>query len=170
MKTPDPEDISLAYKVIEAVAEGMSLGSALTAHQLGRYKFSKICALYPEIATEYARATEIRACVEVDETLEIADNPNIPPLQARNMIQARQWRAPKFNRKFIDAVDISVTETVNISSALLEARNRAMRLSSDSQQIEDVEAIDIKQISANSNPVLISVDPIKAPILNPFED
>ena len=55
MKTPSAEDISLAYKVIEAVAEGMSLGSALTAHQLGRYKFSKICALYPEKVRAAAR-------------------------------------------------------------------------------------------------------------------
>ena len=97
----------------------------------------------------------------MDEIIDIADT-EIDPQRARNRIDARRWYASKMKPdKFGDRIDLNINAVVDVSSALLEARQRAA-------QVIDAQYRDITQDSSTNatglEPVAIPRDaPKKSP-------
>ena len=55
--------------------------------------------MHPEFSENYARAQANRADTHADEILDIADNSDIDPQQARLMVDTRKWIASKLKSK-----------------------------------------------------------------------
>ncbi|TXG77603.1 hypothetical protein E6Q11_02420 [Candidatus Dojkabacteria bacterium] len=80
----------------------------------------------PELSAEYARAQEARAELFADQIVEISDN-EIDPQKARNRIGTRQWYASKMQpKKYGERITHDVNQTVSITSALEDAKRRAL--------------------------------------------
>lgn len=134
------------YRTLHGIAEGNSLADMAKSLNI------KVKTLYdaikrdPVTAAEYERVRELQADVEADEIKHIADTEE-DPQTARNRIDVRKWRASKFQpRRYGDKLDLTVTQTVDLSSALAEARSR-VRPVCDQAQVIDVEVIESKSAS-----------------------
>lgn len=85
----------------------------------------------------------------VDDMLLLADS-DADPAKVRNQITVRQWAASRLDRKaYGDQVDVNVTQTVDIGSALLEARNRAVRSVSDQRTENIAEDVEYTEVSSH---------------------
>lgn len=107
-------------------------------------KFSDVLNSVPELARHYVRTRELQADLEVDDALSIADNENIDPARARNMIDIRKWRASKFRSNvYGDRIDVSVQGSISITDALSAARARvsSVRSISDPALTMDAEIV-----------------------------
>lgn len=138
------------YQTLHGIAEGNSLADMAKSLNI------KVKTLYdaikrdPVTAAEYERVRELQADVEADEIKHIADT-ELCPQTARNRIDVRKWRAAKFQpKRFGDKLDLTVTQTVDLSGALAEARSRVRPVCDQSQAI-DVEVIESKRDSAPSS-------------------
>lgn len=90
------------------------------------------------------RAREMAQDAWVDKLPEIAQNE--PDVQrARLLSDNVKWAAARIKpRAYGDRIDVNVTQTIDIGSALSEARNRlALRPRCDPENIIDVQAVDI---------------------------
>lgn len=135
-------------KIIEAISAGASLKHALTCQDMTAGAFNHALSKDREAATAYIRAQEIRADLLADEIIDIADTE--PDAQvARNRIDARKWIASKHHSKrYGDRIDVNVTQSIDISATLAEARGRVRSISDQSKTIE-AQAIDITNVSAS---------------------
>jgi len=124
-------------RIIDAVLEGSSLRQAAKAEGLDLKSFGEWLQTDKECALRYSRAQELRGDVLADEIISIADN-EPDAAKARNQITARQWLASKLNKKYGDRVDLNVSQTIDVSSTLLEARAR-LRPVSYLQDISDAQ-------------------------------
>lgn len=130
------------YDVIERVLAGSTLRDAVSACGLNPSTFALRLQQDREAAIAYARAQEMRADLLADEALHIADNEN-DAAKARNQITVRQWLASKLHAKrYGDRIDLNVTQTVDISATLAEARARVLPARFQ-QDIEDAQVIDV---------------------------
>jgi hypothetical protein len=76
----------------------------------------------PDFRTKYAQARAIQQDVAADEIIDIAGR-NIDPAQARNMIDARKWRASKLApSKYGDKTDVNISGSISIPEEQLDAR------------------------------------------------
>lgn len=97
-------------------------------------------------SVRYARAMEQRADVLADETIAIADDPMKDPNRARNQIQARQWVASKHaSKKYGDRIDLNVSQSLDITAILDDARQR-LRPMCDQPPMIEMQVIDNKQL------------------------
>lgn len=95
----------------------------------------------PSTADAFERARELRAEAEVDELLEIADDPRNDPKVVRNQLDARKWRITKLKpKKYGDRLALDVTQMPDIVGALTEARSR-VRPVRDQSNVVDAEVI-----------------------------
>lgn len=118
-----------ARQAIEAVANGDTLKSALANARLTAATLNQLLSGDRELALAYARAQEIRADLLADQIIDIADDDERDPHRARNQIQARQWIASKHNSKrYGDRIDLNVTQTIDVSATLSEARSRLITI------------------------------------------
>jgi hypothetical protein len=139
---------------LEAVAEGIrtvARGSTLHAYLqdvgLDDLRFYEIVETTPQLASDYARAKRVRAELIAQEIVDIADNEG-DAQKARNRIQARQWYAAKIlPREYGDRMDINVTQTIDIGSALQDARARALRPVCDQRDELDSQVVDYVDVS-----------------------
>lgn len=132
----------LVEHIIDDVLAGSTLKNALATRDMTAQAFARILQGDRAAAAAYARAAELRADLLADEIVSIADSDS-DPAKVRNQIQARQWLASKLNAKrYGDRIDLNVTQTVDISSTLAEARARLLRPARDQLAIVDVQAID----------------------------
>lgn len=98
----------------------------------------------------YRRAQEARAEVLADEVISISDEER-DAQRARNRIDARKWYASKMQpQKYGDRLDLNITQPIDISFALAEAKRRAMLPSCDPHLITDAEVIETKQLTDGS--------------------
>lgn len=136
--------VTNAPAVIQLVAQGKTLASALASFNMLPQRFHEIISKERELAAAYARAQELRADLLADEVLEIADNANLDPQRARNMIDARRWRAKTLNPKtYGERIDLNVTQTIDVLGTLTQARSRLLRPVDDQQpDIIDVTPIE----------------------------
>ena len=89
-------------------------------------------------ALAYARAVEIKADLMADEVVQLADGDG-DPAKVRNQMQARQWLASKlYAKRYGDRIDLNVTQTIDVSATLAEARARLLPVR-DQSIVEDVE-------------------------------
>jgi len=102
-----------------------------------------------ETNLRYARAFEQRADVWADETVAIADDPLKDPNRARNQIQARQWVASKHaSKKYGDRIDLNVSQSLDITSILADARQRLLPMRDQLPTI-DCEVIETKHLTTH---------------------
>ncbi|SOD41334.1 terminase small subunit-like protein [Nitrosovibrio sp. Nv4] len=160
-----------AKLVLQTFMEGGTLKAALIQHGMNSGDFHRQLVTHSDLAAQYTRAKEILSDLMASETLKIADDTSINPQHARNQIDARKWLASKWHRNtYGERVEVDIKQTVDISGALIEAKRRAQRLSSDSTDVEDIQAIDSTALLTDKTSDVISVEPIKTPIANPFDD
>jgi len=129
-------------QVLTLLEDGLSLQAAsrqcgITPQLFNHYKRGD-----KDLAVAYARAMEARADLLADQVIEIADTEN-DSSKARNQIDARKWAAAKFNpKKYGERIDLNVTQSLDITGALEEARARLLSMR-DQSNIIDAQAIDI---------------------------
>lgn len=122
--------------IIDSIAEGGLVKNALKEHGIPASSFFAELHDTPSLLEAYARAQKARSELAVDEIVEIADN-ETDPQRARNRIDARKWFASKIQpSKYGERLDVNLNQTVDIGSALKEARARALPAS---DQLKDVE-------------------------------
>lgn len=132
---------TVVHEVIERVLDGQPLKIAVKGVGLTLENFHLRLSKDREAALAYARAVEIRADVLADEALHIADNED-DAAKARNQIQVRQWLASKlYAKRYGDRIDLNVTQTLDVSSTLAEARARLLPVRYQ-PDIEDAQVID----------------------------
>jgi hypothetical protein len=106
------------------VEEKQSLNRLFKERGIKPWDFYSFLDKNPIYAVKYARAQEARAELLVEEIIEIADE-EVCPQTARNRIDARRWYASKMQpHKYGDRIDLNITKTIDISSALKEAKER----------------------------------------------
>lgn len=128
--------------VITQVLDGVQLRHAVKAAglspQLFHYRLSKDKAA----AVAYSRAVEIRADLLADEALHLADGDG-DPHKVRNQISIRQWLASKlYAQRYGDRIDLNVTQTIDVSATLAEARARILRPARDQHDVIDARVLD----------------------------
>ena len=142
------ELVDRARDVIADVTDGKSLSAACRDRGLALTSFHRAISSVRELGQDYARAREIRADVLVDEAIAAADNPDLDPQRARNMMTIRQWTASKHNsRVYGERLDLNVAQTISIGEALTEARARMLRPICDPAPILDAEVIEMPAIT-----------------------
>lgn len=138
-------------RVIERVLEGAPLREAISAAGVNVTTFNKWLQADKESATNYVRATEIRADLLADEALHLADGDG-DPSKVRNQLQVRQWLASKLNSKrYGDRIDLNVTQTIDISSTLAEARSRLIPVR-DQSNVIDMQPVDYIDVQPGATP------------------
>lgn len=143
----DREAVALARKAITLISEGATLKLALETVGLTRWLFASAVSSVRELATDYARAREISADFLVDEALDVVKNE--PDVQrAREIANMHRWAAGKFNAKrYGERIDLNVTQTIDVSDALKEARARMIRPMHDQLTQQQPQVIDITPVS-----------------------
>lgn len=144
---PSKAEVEACETAIRLVAEGGNLKSFLADIGMQSLRFYELVELVSELQSAYARAKRSRAELIAQDIVEIADTEQ-DAQRARNRIQARQWYASKIlPKEYGDRMDINVTQTIDIGTALQEAKARAVRPVSDQRTELDAQDVDFKEIS-----------------------
>ena len=143
----DPAAIAAAQRAIELVTEGATLKVALSEVGITRKLFASAISSVRELGLAYARAREISADFLVDEALDVVKNE--PDVQrAREIANMHRWAAGKFNAKrYGERIDLNVSQTLDVSDALKEARARMIRPMHDQLTQQHPQVIDITPVS-----------------------
>lgn len=120
------EELMEAIKlVLLDIGSGFTIRAALDNRSVNQTSFFEYLDKYPLLADQFARAQASKAELGIEQCEAIADNPDINPNQARNMIEIRKWYAERIKRsKYGQQVTIDVNQKVSIREALEEARSR----------------------------------------------
>ena len=138
-----------AETVINTVYAGGHVADCLRDLGMHPALFYNVLNSTPELFDAYTRARHFRAELMADEIVQIADT-DPDPQRARNRIQARQWRTAKLDPKtFSDRIDINVTQTVDVASALSEARSRILRPVCDQLESDEAETVEFIDVPAD---------------------
>lgn len=144
------KNVEKAQRVIDALYETVHVGDALDLVGLTSQTFYELLKTEPKLAAAHAAARQAQAFAMVDDMRKLADSDG-DPAKIRNQIDVRKWTASRLNRKdFGDSVDINVTQTVDIGSALSEARQRVTRPVSDQIAHDKAETVDFTELPARS--------------------
>jgi uncharacterized Zn finger protein len=122
-----PRAIEASRRVVEQVAQGKYLVDACKSCGIVTSVFNEVVSGVREIAIAYQSARESRSDLLADEALKAADDPNLDPQRARNMIEVRKWAASKWNRKvYGDVISVDVQQQISVKDALAEAHARVL--------------------------------------------
>lgn len=149
--TPAQDFISLVeLDLFDAIAEFGYL-DALEKFGIHPGALSKYILNSPIAFQRYSQARAIYADVLAADVVRIART-ELDAQRARNLIDAHKWLASKYKPKeYGERIDVNVTNTVDISGPLNEARARRERLLSST---------DCQSVAVNQSPLEIpSVDP-----------
>lgn len=128
-------------KIIEQVLDGLPLRQAVKNNGLTPQSFHRRLSGDKTASAAYARAVEIKADLLADEVIHLADGDG-DPAKVRNQMQARQWLASKLHAKrYGDRIDLNVTQTIDVSATLAEARARLLPVR-DLSDVVDAQVID----------------------------
>ena len=117
-----------ALAVIESMYELCSLRKSLELHAVSAKSFHELLSTDPSLETKYMHAQAAIAETIAEEIIEIADL-ETDAQRARNRIDTRRWYAGKIKpHKFGDRIDLNINQTIDIGSALLEAKKRLLPL------------------------------------------
>lgn len=148
MANTDPALVEKTRRAIELIAAGRTIQSASEETGVPLGMFHWVVSRVSELTTLYAQAKETRAELSADEIIEIADNATLDPQQARNMIDARKWRAAKqHSRVYGDRVDVQFSGQINVLEILDQAKLRSIR---DLAPIVDAEVIEQPTLSTQN--------------------
>lgn len=124
--------------VLTLIVEGQLLRQAAKLLNLPESSLYRALHADPELWSSYKRARELGANAMAEQAVDIADN-DTDAKRARNRIMVRQWLAGKLDPKtYGDRLDLNVTQTVDISGALSDARTRVRPLRDQSNVIDAV--------------------------------
>ncbi len=116
----------IALKIIEKMSDGTRLTEILAPLELSPFRFYRYINSYMPLFREYTAAQQSRAELLVEEIIDIADN-EPDPHKARVRTDVRRWYASKMQpNKYGDRIDVNVTQTVDITQALTDARARTL--------------------------------------------
>jgi hypothetical protein len=140
-------------KLFETYAEGGSLGHALDKIGLSRMAFYKALRDDPSLKTLYYDIQASRADMMYDESYKISEDvltvEGTDPRSARVAADIRMKIAAAFDRdRFGDNVKVTHAGQIDISGALLEAKNRSLRPARDLQTISDAQYIELPSLLA----------------------
>lgn len=130
--------------VCTLIATGKSIEKACQLAGVTEYRYTKWLAELPAFEQAVRRARAIIVDRRVDRIAEVArTEPDVN--RAALIIKTDQWLASKLIPKvYGDRLDLNITQTIDIGSALAEARNRAaLRPRCDPDNVIDGQAIDI---------------------------
>lgn len=145
--------------VIEHVLAGKPLREAVALVGLTPSKFAHHLQGDKQAALAYARAVEIKADLMADEVVHLADGDG-DPAKVRNQMQARQWLASKlYAKRYGDRIDLNVTQTIDVSATLAEARARLLPRS-DLTNIEDAEFKELPSVAGDGASDKQSIAPL----------
>jgi hypothetical protein len=120
-------ELEKVSKALELMGDGHGLVASCKAVGMALSRFNRIIVSSDFNSKLYYLSQVSRAEVIADEVITIADDEDRCPIQARNAIEARKWYASKINpRKYGDRIEVELTEKVDLSAAILEAKNRVM--------------------------------------------
>lgn len=137
-----PETLIKAEAVVDRVGEGASLRQALMDIGLSTSAFGDALASVGSLALKYSRIREVLADAMVDDARLIADDPNIDPQRARNMLDIRKWTASKHHaRVYGDRIDLNVVQQLSVLDAMNAARGRLLPPMCDPVEAVDAEVI-----------------------------
>jgi len=129
--------------VLTLIVEGHLMYTAAKSLNLPLSSLYRAFKQDPNLWEKYKRARELGANAIAEQAVDIADN-DLDAKRARNRVMVRQWLAGKLDPKtYGDKLDLTVTQTVDLSGALAEARSR-VRPVCDQAQVIDVEVIESK--------------------------
>lgn len=140
---------------------GVSIDKCLKTQGITQYRYAKWRAEMPAFEHAFRSARAIVVDQRVDLMEEVArTEPDVN--RARLIIDTQRWMASKLVPKvYGDKLDINVTQTIDIGSALAEARSRSqLRPMCDPVDILDVQVIESQdnqsdqQIDNESTPPL----------------
>lgn len=137
-------DRAKAEQIIHDIFQGIAVKTAIQMRKADPRDFFTTVWNCEELSIRYTQAQQAKAEIYVEEIMEIADGYD-DPQKARNRIEARKWYASKMQpHKYSDRIDINVTQKLDLSSALAEARRRI-----EPKEIQLIESAD--QTSEISN-------------------
>lgn len=119
-----------------------------------------------KLAQARAQGMELLA----DELTTIAENQALDPQRAKLKSENIRWLlARRLPHAYGDRLEVKV-ERVDVSAALIEARQRLLRPSSDPALIEDAEVIELPAPNSTSTTDTTSVAPTNEPaFVDPFD-
>lgn len=159
---------SQVEQAIEEVAKGATLVGVANALNVKLTTLWNAIQRDPSTAEAFERARELRAEVEVDEMISIADNENQNPKVVRNQLDARKWRITKLKpKKYGDRLALDVTNHVDIGGALNDARARVRPMR---DQSDVVDAVIVKESTTNADRSSDKESPVAPALPEKFED
>lgn len=154
-----PDQLRAAREVIDLVTDGVPLAKAVKQCGIGIRTFHNAVSSVREVSVDYARAREIRADVLVDEAIAAADDLELDPQRARNMMTIRQWAASKHNsRVYGERIDLNVSQSISIADVRAEAMARVLPMRYQADTL-DSDVLDVPAISMGNAPDTISDEP-----------
>lgn len=133
-------------RIIDAVLNGASLREAVKNEGIPLFTFHAALSRDRELSRRYSLAQEFRGDVLADEIISIADTDE-DAARARNRIEARKWLASKFNKRYGDRLELNVSQSLDISATLLEAKARSALPVRDQLQVIDAQVVDLPSVS-----------------------
>lgn len=113
----------IVMKVVRAMVNGAPASRTLRELNCDIWDFYRYVNDTPDLQIMYETAQIARAETIVEEIIDIADNDDSQ--KARNRIDSRKWYAAKMRpSKYGEKLDINMTQIVDITSALNEAKSR----------------------------------------------
>lgn len=145
-------------EIINELYGGLSLKKALQLHSMSGDDFFETMNQNPLLYDFYNRVQLNKAEMIVEDMIEIADDQSIDPTRARVMVDARKWYASKMKpQKYGERIELNI-HTVDITTALNDARSRALP-SRYQQEAIDAELVDTKQLTQSVKTDVESVSP-----------
>ena len=130
----DELTLDILSDIIDMHEDGVSIGKAIQRFNIRPSHFYKMLLQSKNHALRYRSAQLAYSELIAGEVVDIADEDN-DAQRANNRINARKWVASKYNAtKFGDKLDLNMNQTVDVSSALKEAKERAKLEPSQDQE------------------------------------
>lgn len=118
-----------AREIMKKIVDGETLTRAVADSGMSLSSFYSVMRNDIDLQKEYAWAREMRSETMAEEVIEIADN-EPDAAKARNRMDARRWYASKMKpEKYGDKIDLNVHQSVDLLTAIDEAKRRAIPVS-----------------------------------------
>jgi hypothetical protein len=134
---------AIGAEVCERLAEGMLITAIAVELGFAPSTLLEWRERYPDYAAAYARAEQIGFDRLAEKLLSIPKQDGDVQRQRLESDNIKWFLGKRNPRIYGDKLELNVNQTIDIGSALSEARARALRPVSDQQSAEDVEFVDI---------------------------
>lgn len=131
-------------EIIEEYADGGTIKEVLKKFRMHPSTFYKLRKIHAELEDAFIAAREFRGETDGDEVVSIADDPDIDPQRARNMIDARKWRASKhYPKVYGDKQTLEIDTGPNLMDAISAAKQRALPPGRNLEEVQDAQYVEL---------------------------